>query len=343
MELFNILDIIAFPFWILSIVATISIAEKSYSHDQIDFLLFHMLGYHIFTIKSILQLMHSINSDNTSLYLTISFSFLNTIVSAAYVLVLIVDLTFFYRISTYSQSWAIFTWIVSLVTFGSLVYSSESWEKQIFKGIFIYNVLDVLICFALVIKYLQIGYAIEKGSINIRFLEFLIEFVASGFWIGSTVSVSADDVEYAMQNFSKIGISVASLGFGIFLLIQKIKAKKMKNFRINSLIKESFNNHLEKSKEGNDSDMEFKLASYYGIDEAICIKNNHLGVSKTLPEVDLNEKSIDVILDDYPKSEEFGEKINKFINQGMANLRIESTRPEMLNREYITLEEYKRV
>ena len=57
-----------------------------------------------------------------------------------------------------------------------------------------------------------------------------------------------------MQNFSKIGISVASLGFGIFLLIQKIKAKKMKNFRINSLIKESFNNHLEKSKEGNDSD-----------------------------------------------------------------------------------------
>ena len=117
----------------------------------------------------------------------------------------------------------------------------------------------------------------------------------------------------------------------------------MKNFRINSLIKESFNNHLEKSKEGNDSDMEFKLASYYGIDEAICIKNNHLGVSKTLPEVDLNEKSIDVILDDYPKSEEFGEKINKFINQGMANLRIESTRPEMLNREYITLEEYKRV
>lgn len=104
MELFNILDIIAFPFWILSIVATISIAEKSYSHDQIDFLLFHMLGYHIFTIKSILQLMHSINSDNTSLYLTISFSFLNTIVSAAYVLVLIVDLTFFYRISAYSQS-----------------------------------------------------------------------------------------------------------------------------------------------------------------------------------------------------------------------------------------------
>ena len=330
MELSLIFNIIGFVIWIISILWYFRAAVPESNLLTIIIFGYSFFAYFIFFLKCVFNILSSENLSDPILYTDISFALTNFLVSGYFVLRAIDRNDFIESFNHLTQLSLASSWLISLIIF-ILVLSNKTVRNFTFtRGIQIIIIIDIIIYYIIIRKYIIQGLEIYYLNINNEIqdrLFFYLEFFASSCWLISIILISKQDYVYLFENFSKVSIIVSAFIYSLCLIFGDLidRLKKNKGFRRKTYNIDYFEKQCTSERSNNEELERDRIALPISelIDFSIYEKN-YFDKTASPPPSDLNEKIWYLWGLDHPSTEGFWNRMNNYVNDRMDDLDVRS-------------------